>query len=135
MKARHIIMIIVLVIFASIMFSLKDAKNTKKLVCSVDSDFQGMKSKINLDIKIKEQKIKDMDIVIDAILPDEYMNQKQEIINSISASGKMEATSTKDGIRFTSGIGSEYFKSLGVNINTSYNELKEALELQGFSCK
>lgn len=135
MKARHIIMIIVLVIFASIMFSLKDAKNTKKLVCSVDSDFQGMKSKVNLDIKIKEQKIKDMDIVIDAILPDEYMNQKQEIINSISASGKMEAISTKDGIRFTSGIGSEYFKSLGVNINTSYNELKEALELQGFSCK
>lgn len=135
MKARHVIMIIVLVIFASIMFSLKDAKNTKKLVCSVDSDFQGMKSKINLDIRIKEQKIKDMDIVIDAILPDEYMNQKQEIINSISASGKMEATSTEDGIRFTSGIGSEYFKSLGVNINTSYNELKEALELQGFSCK
>lgn len=135
MKARHIIMIFVLIIFASIIISLKDAKDTEKLVCVADSDFQGMESKINLEIKVKDKKIKDMNLVIDSVLPNEALSQKQTMIASINASGKMEATSTEDGIRFRAGIGSEYFGSLGINANTKIGELKEVLELQGYSCK
>jgi len=135
MKARHIVMIMILILFATIMFSLKDAKNTKTLICSVNSDFQGFDSKINLDIKIKDKEIKDMDIVIDSVLPEEYLSEKQAIINQMNASGKMEVESTKEGLRFKTGIQSEYFKSLGISTKTSYGELKEALEFQGFNCK
>lgn len=135
MKARHIVMILILVLFATIMFSLKDAKGTKSLVCRVNTDFQGLDSKITLDIKVKNSEIRDMDIVIDSVLPEEYQAQKQEIIDSMASSGKMEVTSTKDGIRFETGIGSEYFNSLGLSTKTNYNELKETLELQGYVCE
>lgn len=135
MKARHIVMILVLIFFATIMFSLKEEKNVVSLVCSTKGDFQGLDSTINLDVKLKENEIRDMEIVIDSILPKEYLEQKQTIINSMNSSGKGQAEGTKDGVKFTMGIQSEYYKSLGVSTKITYKELKEALELQGYSCK
>ena len=135
MKPRHFIMILVLIIFSTVMLSLKSAKNTKTLTCSVNDDFQGLDSHITLNVKVSNNEIKDMNITIDSVLPEEYQSQKLNIITSINSEGKMQATSTKDGIRFETGIKSEYFKSLNLSTKTNYRELKESLELQGYSCK
>ncbi|MCM1052943.1 MAG: hypothetical protein NC483_03100 [Ruminococcus sp.] len=135
MKKRHIIMIIILVLAFSITMSLKEEKDTKKLECTTKSTMYDMDSLTTLNAKIKNSEIVGMDIFIDITIPKEYESQKQNMINSISAEGKMEVTSTKDGIRLKTGIHSEYFKSLGLNTKTSYNELKEVLEFQGYTCK
>lgn len=135
MKARHIIMIMILILFATIMFSLREQKGVKTLACSVNNDFQGMDSKTYLDVKVKNNEIKDMDIKIDVVIPDEYKNNKQNIINSVASSGKMEVEETSEGMRLKSDINGEYFKSLGLSTKTSLSEFKDALELQGYSCK
>lgn len=135
MKPRHIIMIIILVLFATIMFSLKADKDKEKIVCTSKGDFQGMNSTITLNVGVKDNNIKDMDITIDAIVPEELQAQKQEIISYMTQSGKMTAKSTKDGIKFEMGIESEYFKSLGLSTKTNPYELKQALEIQGYNCK
>lgn len=135
MKARHVIMIIALIIIATAMFSLKEAKNIKTLTCTTKSDFQGMDSVINLEIDIKNKEVQDMNLAIDVTIPKEYLNQKQSIIDSIAASGKMQVTSTKNGMRLKAGMNSNYFNSLGLDTNTSSNELKQVLESQGYTCK
>jgi len=135
MKARHVIMIIVLILVATVVFSLKEEKGTKTLTCSVNNDFQGMDSVTTLKVKVKNNEIKDIDMTIDAIVPSEYQNQKQNIVDSINMQGKMQATTTKDGIRLTTDMKGEYFKSLGLNTKSSYNEFKQALEFQGYTCK
>ncbi len=135
MKARHIVMIITLILFATIMFSLKEEKDTKHMVCKAKNDFQGLDSIITLDIGINNSEIKDLDITIDAKVPEIYKDQKQSIINSTNQGGKMQASSTKDGIRFKTDIHSEYFKSLGLKTKTNSKELKEALEMQGYKCE
>ncbi len=135
MKKRHIVMVTVLVLFALIMFGIKDSKNVKNLTCTVNGEFLNMESLTTLKIKVKGNKIKDMDIIIDAILPKESLDQKQDLINSFNASGKMKATSTKEGIRFQTGMYSNYFKALKMNTKSSYSDLKSTLELEGFSCK
>lgn len=135
MKARHVIMIIVLILVATIVFSLKEEKNTKTLTCSVNNDFQGMDSVTTLKVKVKDSEIKDIDMTIDAKLPKEYQNQKQNIIDSMNAQGKMHASSTSDGIRLEADMRSDYFKSLGLNTKASYQEFKQALEFQGYRCK
>lgn len=135
MKARHFIMLTILILIIIIMICVKDAKNTKKLTCTVNSNFHGMESLITLDIKVKNNEVKDINMLIDATLPEEYLNQKQNIINTLGADGNMTVTSTEDGIRLSTGMNSSYFKSLGLNTETSYSDLKETLELEGYSCK
>ena len=47
----------------------------------------------------------------------------------------MTATSTKDGIKLTSDMKSDYFDALELNKNSTSEEMKEVLETQGFICK
>ena len=53
----------------------------------------------------------------------------------IEMQGKSKVTSTEEGIRLNSGMDGSYFASLGVTKDTKYGELKQVLELQGFTCK
>ena len=131
MKQRHIVMIVVVVIFALIMVGIKDAKKTKTLLCSVNDDFYGMESKTTLKIKINGHKVRSMYETIDVTVPSDY--NKQALISQMEASGKMEVSSTKDGIQLRSKMSNGYFDTLGLDRDITYNELKSALELQGYT--
>ena len=128
-------MIIILIISFIVMLSMKEAKNTKKLTCYVNGEFYGMESKTTLESSVKNNEIKKMKISIDVIIPVQYESEKQNLINSIRSQGKMDVVSTKDGIKLKTGMNSEYFKTLGLSKTTSYGELREALEAQGYDCE
>lgn len=132
MKARHFIMIIILVIAISFVIS---NKGVETLTCTTEGELYESPSKSKLEISVKDNKIKNMYVTIDVKLSDELMEQRDILIQNIAAQGKSEVTETKDGIRLSSGMGSSYFTSMGLTKDTKYNELKEVLEIQGFTCK
>jgi len=132
MKRRHVLMIVVILIFALIMYGVKDAKKTKVLTCSVNSEFYGMESTTTLEISVNSNRIRGINETIDVIVSDEY---KEALMSEMQASGKMEASSTKDGIKLKSKMDNTYFDALGLDRNVSYGELKSALELQGYTCE
>ncbi len=132
MKARHFIMIIILVIAISFVIS---NKGVEKLVCTTEGDLYESPSKSTLEISIKDNKIKDMYISIDVKLTDELMQQRDLLIQNIEAQGKSEVSKIDDGIRLSSGMSGSYFESMGITEDTKVNELKEVLEVQGFKCK
>ena len=80
MKARHFIMIIILVIAISFVIS---NKGVEKLVCTTEGDLYESPSKSTLEISIKDNKIKDMYISIDVKLNDELMQQRDLLIQNI----------------------------------------------------
>lgn len=132
MKVRHFIMIIILVIAISFVIS---NKGIETLTCTTEGELYESPSKSKLEISVKDNKIKDMHITIDVRLSDELMTQRDLLMQSIEAQGKSEVEATKDGIRLTSGMSGSYFTSMGLSKDTKYNELKEVLEVQGFTCK
>lgn len=132
MKARHFVMIIIIVIAISFVIS---NKGVEKLICTTEGELYESPSKSKLEISVKDNKIKDMYITIDVTLKEELMAQRDLLIQSIAAQGKSEVEATKDGIRLTSGMSGSYFTSMGLTENTKYSELKEVLEVQGFTCK
>ena len=70
---------------------------------------------------------------IDVTVPSDY--NKQALISQMEASGKMEVSSTKDGIQLRSKMSNGYFDTLGLDRDITYNELKSALALQGYTCE
>lgn len=132
MKARHFIMIIILVIAISFVIS---NKGVEKLVCTTEGELYESPSKSTLEISIKDNKIKDMYISIDVKLNDELMQQRDLLVQNIEAQGKSQVTKIDDGIRLSSGMSGSYFESMGITEDTKVNELKEVLEVQGFKCK
>ena len=132
MKARHFIMIIILVIAISFVIS---NKGVEKLVCTTEGTLYESPSKSTLEISIKDNKIKDMYISIDVKLNDALMQQRDLLIQNIKSQGKSEVSKIDDGIRLSSGMSGSYFESMGITEDTKFNELKEVLEVQGFKCK
>ena len=132
MKSRHIVMIVIIVIFILVLFG---NRNTHTLTSTVDGEMLGNPATTTLTIKMKENKVSDMKMEVNMPLSSEYQNQKQTMINSINSEGKMTASSTKDGIKLTSDMKSDYFDALELNKNSTSEEMKEVLETQGFICK
>lgn len=132
MKARHVIMISIIILFILILFG---NRNIETIKCTVDGTLEGKTTKSTLEIKVKNDEVKDMNMEINMFLSSEEQNQKDYLINSINSQGKMTATSTKDGIKLTANMDSRYFDSIGLNKTSSVSELKEVLETQGFKCK
>lgn len=131
MKTRHIIMILTIVIVILFLFG---NRNVKTLTCTTNGEMLENQTTSTLKVKMKENKVSDMNLVINMTLSSEYQSQKQNMINSINSEGKMTATSTKDGIKLTTDMKSSYFDNLGLNTISSINEMKEVLETQGFTC-
>lgn len=133
MKKRHVIMITIVIIFALVLFCIKDAKKTKTLICTVSGEFYEMKSTTNLEIKVNSNKVRSITETINVTVPSDI--NKQALISQIEASGKMEVSNTKEGIKLKSNMNNSYFDTLGLDRNITYSELKSALELQGYTCE
>lgn len=132
MKARHIIMIIILILAISIFIS---NNGIEEMTCTTKGELYESPSVSTLEISIKDNKIKDMGITIDVSLTEELMRQRETLMQMIASQGKSNVEKTENGIRLTSGMDGSYFSSLGLSKDTTYQELKEVLEIQGFVCK
>lgn len=135
MKTRHIIMIVSLVVIFLVVVSIKDLKNTEELTCTVNTKMYEMDSLTTLKVTVKNNEIRNMKVDMDITVPEEAMAQKQELINYFKSQGKSEVTTTDTGFRLSSGMYSDYFNSLGLSTKSSYNEIKQVLEFQGYKCK
>lgn len=135
MNKRQIIMISIIIIVALTALIMMSEKNTEYLTCTVDGDFQGMESKTTFTVKVRKNKVKDMNMAIDVKVPENSEISKDDLISYINYQGKMQAKSTTDGVNLTADMSSGYFDTLGLSKESSYNELKGVLELQGYACK
>ena len=132
MKPRHVIMVIILIFVISIVISNRGVEN---LVCVANGTMYEYPSKSTLKISLKDNKIKDIKVLIDVTLSEEQKKDKSNIIEMIKAQGKSDVIDTEDGFTLSSGMDGSYITSMGLSNNTKYKELKEVLEIQGFKCE
>ncbi len=110
--------------------------DTQKLVCTASNTEEDIKSYSTLEIKIKENKVSDMEFIVDMEFPSEYQTQLPMIANNIKYSKPYMDVSIVDGkIRLITKDDSEEFLGIKMDQEITYGELKEVLELQDYKCE
>lgn len=135
MNKRQIIMISIIILAALTALIMTSEKNTEYLTCKVSGDFQGMESHTILKATIRKNKLKEMNMTIDVNIPEDSETSKEDIINYINSQGKMTGETTSNGVKLTADMHGGYFDTLGLSKETTFNELKQILELQGYTCE
>ena len=111
--------------------------SNKELSCSMTDTTSGLEVKSSVNIKLKNSKVDDMSVVVDAKIPEELAEQKQTIIDTLKGTdNSFEVSETEDGVRLTAGKDSKYFSNFNLEKEkVSYDELKETFEAAGFKCE
>ena len=111
--------------------------NTQKLVCTANNTEDEIKSYSTLEIKIRENKISNMEFVVDMEFPSEYQSQLPMIANNIKSSKPYMDVSVVNGkIRLiTEDDFGDSFLGIDIDQEITYGELKEVLELQDYKCE
>lgn len=108
--------------------------NTKTLNCSASSSQDGRNSTSDLKIKVKNDEVKNMTLTLNVELPEDQQEYKQAMMYQMLQKTD-RVYSTKNGIKAIFGMDSSYFNTLDITKDASYSELKQVLELQGFTCE
>ena len=111
--------------------------NRESLVCISTTESDEATSYATLDIDIKDNKIYDMEFTVDMEFPEEYTSQLRTIASNIQASKPyMEVYIVDNKIRMiTTGDRDDSFLGIKIDQEITYGELKEVLELQGYTCE
>ena len=111
--------------------------NRESLVCISTTESDEATSYATLDIDIKDNKIYDIEFTVDMEFPEEYTSQLRAIASNIQASKPyMEVYIVDNKIRMiTTGDRDDSFLGIKIDQEITYGELKEVLELQGYTCK
>ena len=120
----------------------------KSLSCSKEEDIDAGKMNENQVITFKNDKIYSYDALMTIELNDEYMDYKDVFVDSLESS--MSEYKDKEGIKYNTtkkdnqvsitinGIYSQMDddtkESLGISKNSSFNEIKQSLEEEGYTC-
>ena len=129
MKKRFLVLLLMLIF-------LTGCGNTQKLVCTASNIEDDIKSYSTLEIKIKENKVSDMEFIVDMEFPSEYQTQLPVIANNIKTSKPYMDVSIVDGkIRLVTKDSANSFLGIQMNQEITYGELKEVLELQDYKCE
>jgi uncharacterized lipoprotein YehR (DUF1307 family) len=109
----------------------------KELTCTMDSSTAGMTTKTTVDIKLDGSTLDSMNVALDVTIPDEYKDQKDQIIENLKASDEsFKVSETKNGVKLTAGSDSKYFENFDLkDKKVDYDEVKEVFEKAGFECK
>lgn len=109
----------------------------KKLTCTMENNSLGLEMSQKVEITFKKDKIDDMKIVMDVKVPDEYKDQKQDLIDELKDLDEgMKVTETKDGIRAEMTADDDDFKEFNIDgESVSYDEVKKAFEAKNYTCK
>ncbi len=107
--------------------------NTNTLTCKTSGEFHGLKSAATIKLKIKDNVLIDANIDIDVVA---NATEKQTILNYFSQSPKkMKTTETSNGLRLSGGMDSEFFEALKLTQDINYSEVKQVMEIQGYTCE
>ena len=129
MKKRFLILLLMLIF-------LTGCGNTQELVCTTSNIEDDIKSYSTLEIKIKENKVSDMEFIVDMEFPSEYQTQLPVIANNIKTSKPYMDVSIVDGkIRLVTKDSANSFLGIQMDQEITYGELKEVLELQDYKCE
>ncbi len=129
MKKRFLVLLLMLIF-------LTGCGNTQELVCTASNIEDDIKSYSTLEIKIKENKVSDMEFIVDMEFPSEYQTQLPVIANNIKTSKPYMDVSIVDGkIRLVTKDSANSFLGIQMNQEITYGELKEVLELQDYKCE
>ena len=129
MKKRFLVLLLMLIF-------LTGCGNTQELVCTASNIEDDIKSYSTLEIKIKENKVSDMEFIVDMEFPSEYQTQLPVIANNIKTSKPYMDVSIVDGkIRLVTKDQADSFLGIQMNQEITYGELKEVLELQDYKCE
>lgn len=105
----------------------------RKLTCTVNGQFSGLKNFVNISFVFTNNEITDFDLTTDVFVPPEL--DREALFQRFSSSGKGEVTRTMTGLRVHNNMESRFIKALDMKKTSTYGEMKAGLELQGFSCK
>lgn len=110
--------------------------NTKSLTCTaVDETAESTKNS-TLRVKVKDKKIQDMRFTVDMLFPVEMQSQRQSYINEIKRTKPfIEATLIDGGIRMVTKMEDGSFIGIDAEQEITVSELREVLEIQGYTCK
>lgn len=129
MKKRFLVLLLMLIF-------LTGCGNTQELVCTASNIEDDIKSYSTLEIKIKENKVSDMEFIVDMEFPSEYQTQLPVIANNIKTSKPYMDVSIVDGkIRLVTKDSANSFLGIQMDQEITYGELKEVLELQDYKCE
>ncbi len=128
--------LIIIVFMTTILISLTGCgnSNTKTLNCSVTNYQDGGSKTSDLEVEIKNGEVKDMTLTLNIELTKNQQSYKQAMIDQIRQKTN-QVYSTKNGIKAIFDMNSSYFNTLGISKDVSYSEIKQVLELQGYTCK
>lgn len=132
MKNKIIVLSLLLVVLVCITGC--GNSNTKILKCSVENNEEGRKSTSDLEVKISDNEVKDMELTLEMELSSRQQSYKQAIMYQMRQKTD-RVYETEKGIKAIFGMGSAYFNTLGITKDVSYSELKQVLQLQGYTCE
>ena len=135
-KKLIVLFIVLIFIVFLIVTYLIDSKNTKTLTCTASGSSSEIETESTLEIKVNNKKIKDMEFTVDMIFPEDLLDQRQSYVNMIRQTKPyMSATVTDDGIRIVTKEQGGSFIGIDTTQEITVSELKQVLEIQGYTCK
>lgn len=123
-----------LVLLLIMLVSMTGCSNNKTLKCTATNSEDNRNTTSNLEVTFKDEKLEDMTLSLDIELPAEEQSYKQSMMYQLRQKTN-QVYSTQKGIKAVFGMDSTYFDSLGVTKDAKYGELKQVLELQGYTCE
>ncbi|MCI8330795.1 MAG: hypothetical protein HFE04_01700 [Bacilli bacterium] len=107
----------------------------KELTCTMSQTQNGVKMDSEVVIKFDGKTVEDMNMTMDVEIPESLQEQKELLKSSFEAQ-TFKVEESEKGLKLTADAESKFFKDLKLGESkASYDDTKEALEGQGFTCK
>lgn len=107
----------------------------KELTCTMSQTENNIKMDSTVVVNFDGKTVEDMNMTMDVEIPETLQSQKETLKNFYEqATFKVE--DTDKGLRLTADKDSTFFKDLKLGESkANYDDTKDALEAQGFTCK
>ncbi len=131
MKGKLVALVAVVAVF------VMTGCGSKTLTCTNQNNMAGIEMNSTVKVNFKGDKMDDMKVIMEVKVPDEYKDQKQDLIDELKEIDEnIKVTETKDGVKAEMTADEDYFKELNIDSTTvTYDELKEAFTKQSYTCK
>lgn len=107
----------------------------KELTCTMSQTQNGVKMDSEVVIEFDGKTVEDMNMTMDVEIPESLQEQKELLKSSFEAQ-TFKVEESEKGFKLTADAESKFFKDLKLGESkASYDDTKEALEVQGFTCK
>lgn len=107
---------------------------TKTLKCTATSNNDIGTTNSDLEIKVRSGEVKDMTLTVEVELTEDNQEYKEAMAYQMLQKTSQVYT-TEKGLRAIFDMDNSYFQTLNISKDASYSELKQVLELQGYTCE